>query len=855
MTQSYSAEADAELLLRPFFNEEIGRETLDNGLVALVKPDASSALVSVQAWVKTGSIHEGTFMGSGLSHYLEHMLFKGTRKRLGPEIAVEVQKHGGNINAYTTFDRTVYYIDIPSEHFEVALDVLSDAVLEATLPADETDRERDVILREIDMGLDDPDRTLTQTLFSTAFREHPYRYPVIGYRDVFESVTRDDLLDYYRTRYLPNNMVLIVAGDVETGAASESIAKYFGNFPRRKLSPVLTPFEPEQRTRRDAHLYRDVNLSRCSLAFKIPGLFHHDAPALDILAAVLANGKSSVLWKRLREGEKLVHDIDGMTWKPGGGGLLGISFTADPEKREEASEAVFRVVRETLDDGFSEAMVRKAVRQAMVSEINVRKTVSGQASRMGISEVVAGDIRFAQAYFKRLARVKADQLVTLGRKYLQSERLTAVSLNPIDSRPSAQPKKAGRAGVVSFEEKSFPNGGRLLFHQNAKLPNLHVRLVCLGGGSYEPAEKRGVTSLLANLMTLDTAKRSAEQVSEEIESLGGSFSEFSGNNTFGFSIEFLPSDCDVAIDLIDQAVRNPLLQEDTFDRERDAQLASLKEEMDEILYFGMKRLRARFFGGHPLGIEEAGTEETVASIGIDDVAAHYRRLVVPENMIFSVAGDIGDSGIVEKLGGFLEPIPPGGFEKRQPRFTGPPEPGDFFETLPRQQAVVLRAYPDVGVTDPAHPVGEVLDELFSGMSSRLFERVREKLGLAYYVGAGRVGGIREGMFYLYAGTHPGSVEEVVREMDDEVLRVREAGVTAEELERCRARLKARKRMSLQTNGTRAIIAGLNAAYGLPVNEWLQQDVKIDAVTLEDITAYAREYLDDRKRVSLIVNPG
>ncbi len=854
MTRSYMAGADAERLLQPFFSEEIDRTTLDNGLVAIVKPDTSAALVSVQAWVKTGSIHEGDFLGSGLSHYLEHMLFKGTRKRLGPEIAAEVQKHGGNMNAYTTFDRTVYYIDIPSEYFEVALDVLADAVFDATIPPDEAVGERDVILREIDMGLDDPDRTLTQTLFSTAFREHPYRYPVIGYRDVFESVTHEDLLGYYRSRYLPNNLALIVAGDVEADAARERIEHHFGGFNRRKLSPVLNPFEPEQVARRDADLYRDVNVSRCTLAFKIPGLFHRDAPGLDILAAVLGNGKSSVLWKRLRDGKQLVHEIDAMTWKPGGGGLLGISFTADPDKRERASEAVLETIESTLRDGLDDGAVNKAVRQALVSEINVRKTVSGQASRLGVAEVVAGDIGFSRAYFRRLADVSAGELGELGRHYLQPGKMTAVSLNPESARPAARKGKHGQAAPVAFEEETFANGARLLFHHNAKLPNVHVRLICLGGGSYESPEKRGVTALLAALMTRDTEKRSAEEVSEEIESVGGAFSEFCGNNTFGVSLEFLPDDFDIALDLLDQAVCHPVFQEDTFRREKAAQLSSLKEELDEILFYGMKRLRERFFGDHPLCIEESGTTETIPAIGLGDLVAQYRRLVVPANLVLSVAGDLADSKVVDELRAFLKSLPSAPFERGASEFGGPPEPGGFSESLRRQQAVVLQGFPDCGVADETFPAGEVLDELFSGMSSRLFERVREELGLAYYVGSGRVSGIHEGMFFLYAGTHPEKAGEVTREMDAEIRRVREGGVTPEELERCRVRIKARKRMSLQTNSTRAMIAGLNATYGLPVNHWLQQDAKIDAVTLENLQAFAKRHLQPEKRVALTIGP-
>ena len=201
---------DADLL-ESLAAESYHRYHLENGLTGLFRPDRSLALCSTQVWIKSGSIHEEGSLGAGLSHYLEHMLFKGTEKREGREISECVQAAGGYINAYTTFDRTVYYIDIPSENVDVALDVLGDSVFKSTLPPDEIEKERDVILREIDMGEDDPDRKLIRALFETAFRTHPFRYPIIGYKDLFANVSRDELVAYYERHYVPNNAVLVLS--------------------------------------------------------------------------------------------------------------------------------------------------------------------------------------------------------------------------------------------------------------------------------------------------------------------------------------------------------------------------------------------------------------------------------------------------------------------------------------------------------------------------------------------------------------------------------------------------------------------------------------------------------------------
>src|SRR6185369_2293144 len=213
-------------LLETLWREPIERYSLANGLTVLLRPDAAAALASVQVWVKTGSIHEDAHLGAGLSHFVEHMLFKGTARRAGREISATVQAHGGYINAYTTFDRTVYYIDLPSEHTAVAIDILADAVLNSTLPADEVTKEREVILREIAMTKDDPDNRLWDTLFSTAFREHPFRQPIIGHREVFSTVTRDELSGYYRARYVPNSLVGCIVGDIDLAAARAAVEQH-----------------------------------------------------------------------------------------------------------------------------------------------------------------------------------------------------------------------------------------------------------------------------------------------------------------------------------------------------------------------------------------------------------------------------------------------------------------------------------------------------------------------------------------------------------------------------------------------------------------------------------------------------
>lgn len=852
MSQKPSARPHDLALLENLWREPIERYTLANGLTVLLKRDSAAPVSSVQVWVKTGSIHEGGSLGAGLSHYLEHMLFKGTTRRAGREISATVQAHGGSINAYTTFDRTVYYIDLPAEHTAVAIDLLADVVLHSTLPADEVVKEKEVILREIDMCLDDPDQRLSQALFETAFRNHPYRQPIIGHRDVFAACTREDLLTYYRARYLPNNLVLVITGDFDPGVTRAAITEHFGQAPRVRLAPVLVPDESGQLSRRDQHLFEDVQVSRAGLGWQIPGLTHPDAPALDMLAMVLGHGDSSILWQGIREKARLVHMIDAMAWSPGTSGLFYISYLADPDKRVAAEQAILRELTRLAAKGFRAPLLAKAIRQAVTSEVNMRKTMSGQASRLGAGEVVIGDINYTRTYFERLFALTPAALQRVMRTYLVPERLTVVSSNPVSAVAHAGGADSRPAASLDFEEHTLPNGARLLLQPNQQLPNLHLRLAFAGGPMFEPVDRRGLTALLATLLTKDTKRRSAEEVARTIEAVGGSFHEFSGNNSFGLAAEVLPGDTPLALQLIADAVLQPAFKAATLEVERESALAALKEGRDDVVTVGRKKMREMFFGSHPYAIESDGDEAGLKAIGLADLRALQGRLLVAGNAVLAVAGDFDAKQLLPKLRAFLTRLPPGRVPKVQAKVAG--SVGDFIEIQPRQQAIVFQAFPGPGLRAKDYPVSEVADELFSGMASHLFERVREEKSLAYFVRSNCIVGLDTAMFYFFAGTSPQRYEEVIAELNREIDRVQQGGVTAVELQRCQVRLKAGKRMGMQTNSVRAQQAAINAIHGLPINDWRTYDARIAAVTLSDIQAFARQYFQRSHRVQLVVKP-
>ena len=506
--------------------------------------------------------------------------------------------------------------------------------------------------------------------------------------------------------------------------------------------------------------------------------------------------------------------------------------------------------------------MRKAIRQLVVTEINGRKTVAGQAARLGLAEVVVGDLSYSQHYFERLKSVTPARLRAVLQQYLQAGRQISISLNPAEpvvEAASGAAKRAGKSKPAKITEYRARNGARLLLQPDRRLPNVHLRLLALGGPATDPVGCRGATGLMATLLTRDTKRRSAAEVARTIEAVGGAFYPFTGNNSFGLAAEVLPSEIDVALGLLGDAVTQPTFQASSFAVERDAQLADLSQDEDDVVTFARKHTRRLFFGEHPLAVDASGDAAGLTRLKLADLRALYRRLVVAPNLVLSVAGDFDPAVLGPKLKRWLDRMPaaPKGFEQSAlvaPAWSAPAAVGDFVEKQPRQQAVVLQAFPGPGVNDDTFYTGEVADELFSGMSSRLFERVREDKGLAYFVRSARITGLRGGMFYFYAGTAPGKEKAVLTELNREIARVAAGRVTLDELTRCKTRLLAGRRMSRQTNGARAMHAGLNALYGHPVDDDAAYEAGVQAVDAAALARFAKSHLKKTSRTQVVVRP-
>lgn len=828
--------------------------TLDNGLVIIVREDPSAPVVSVQAWCKAGSIDEGKWLGAGLSHMLEHMLFKGTAKRGPGEIDRVVQDAGGYMNAYTSFDRTVYYINVPSTGSKIAIDILCDIMQSATLPPEEVEKEKQVILREMDMNQDDPSRRASRRLFETAYIRSPYRYTVIGYPDIFTELAREDIVAYYREKYAPNNTFFVIVGDIHAAEVEGQIRECYKGVRARPLPPSVMPLEPPQAAPREIFEESPIELGHFHYAWHIPDIRHPDVPVLDVLATLLGNGHSSRLYQEIRERRGLVHSIDAWTYNPGNPGLLGVSGVVDGALFEQARLAV-RGELDKIRAGFvSDQELAKAVKQFTAATLATRKTMQGQAQDFGGNWMAANDLNFSERYLAAVKRVTREDIQRVAQKYLVPENRTLYALLPTGTiLQTAESREVIVQNPIHRLE--FPNGLRLLVKEDHRLPFVEFRMVFRGGVLAENQENNGLTLLLAKCILKGTPTRTAEQIANEIESLGGSLDSYGGNNSFGINAEVLSSDFAQGLDLLTDVVLNPIIPEASLEREKEVQLATIRAQRDHMLQSASKGMRRLLFGTRGYGLDVTGSETSVRGVNREHLLNFYRELTVPNNCVVAVFGDItlekAKAAIEEKFGNW-KPGPPIKVEAGEPLH--PAEVLRVSESRDKKQGVIVIAFPGVSIHNKDRHALELIQEALSDLGSRLFVRIRENLGLAYYVGAQHFLGLQPGYFALYAGTMPDKLEQVEAEMLNEVALLRESGLTEEELKRAKAKLLGQKKIARQDLGGYAVATALDELYGLGFQNCDLEDAQYEAVTLQEVQEVIRRHLDPAKCVISTVSP-
>lgn len=840
--------------------------TLPNGMKVILIQNNRAPVTSMLVWVNVGSKDEmeGEY---GMAHILEHMLFKGTTHRAPGEIAKEVESSGGRINAYTSFDQTVYYIDMASRYTERGLDVLSDMVFNATIAPEEFTREKEVVIEEIKRGMDDPGRKLSQAVFRNAFQRHPYGRPIIGYQESVRAFTRDSTYEFYKKWYKPNNMVLVVSGDFDSDEIKPVIEQKFGQAVRETIKTPDITAEPRQREARAEIIKSDVKATQLQIAFHIPGFSAGDTKSVDMLAEILGSGRTSRLYSEVKNNLRLVHNIYAGAYTPEDPGLFLIGMELEPENVQKALAAVFEEINKIKENGVTAEEMNRAKLGVKAYFIRSRATMSGEARTAANFESLAGDYRGKDAYISGIEQLSSQDVVNAAVKYLRPESVTIGLLTPEKSQVNLSETDLIESSAVltgAAEEKNEPasggfvetrlsNGARLLIKQDHSLPLVSLRAAFLGGVRYETIGNNGINNFLAMVWDKGTKDKNAEELARALEDMAASVSSFSGRNSFGLEADFLSQYLDESLTLFTEVLTQPRIDSAEVERQRPVILAAIKRQQDEMSARTFKLFSKTIYQGSPYALDMLGTSETVEAIKTDDIREYYDKWVRPSNMVLSIVGDVDPEAVQARLEELLK-----GWNGKA---STPPEINlpDKWEgvrkaedVIDRAQAHLILGFPAPGLKSEDKYSLEVLDNVLSGQGGRLFIELRDKKSLGYTVTSFYSHGLGTGSFGFYIAFDPAKVNEARDGFGAVIEEIKKNGVSDKELEGAKENLLGTFDIALQSYEAQASQAAFNDLYGLGVEYPETYVEKINAVTKEDVVRAARRYLNMDQAVEVIV---
>jgi zinc protease len=649
-------------------------------------------------------------------------------------------------------------------------------------------------------------------------------------------------------------MTFVVAGDVDAQKIREQVEEAFKKYSRQPLEPLYVASEPEQIGRREAHEEFPTELTRFSLAWRVPGLTNPDTPALELLGDVLGSGRSSLLNQELREKQQIVHSIDSGVFSLQTDGVFIIQALCDPAHRSAVEREALAVVERIKETGGTQAELDKARRSMLASQLAGLSTARGKASDLGSNWLLTKNVNFSKDYLDAIGRVTTADLKRVAREYLRADRLNVTSLNP----PGTLVGKTGTGRkAVSSEIKKFvlPNGLRLLVREDPRLPLVSVYAAFRGGLLAEKPETNGITRLLSRALLKGTKNRSSAQIAEQIEGAGGRIGSDNGNNSFSVSLEVMKPDLALGLDILADILQNPVFPEKEVELEKGAQIAAIKAEDEQITAVARNVLRERLFNSHPYALRTSGRSESVEKLSPADLRAFKDEYVVANNGVLAVFGDVKAEEVLQLVEKDFGTMPAGKLALSDPpKPVAPDAPLSVVEERNKQQAVVMIGYPGSDVLSPDRTLLDLLNEASNDLGSRFFNRIREQMGLAYFVGAGNFAGLVPGSFVFYLGTDPKKVDAVTVELQDEINGLSKDGLTEEELARAKKKLLGSEAIRNQSNSAFAAHVAVDELVGLGFDNYLRRRKQVESATVGDIRNAAAKYFGTPSRVEVIVRP-
>ncbi|HVG94483.1 MAG TPA: pitrilysin family protein [Planctomycetota bacterium] len=875
----------------------ISETTWPNGLRLLVRRQPDNPMVTTMIWYAVGSRDEGVGE-TGLSHYLEHMLFKGTERYAVGEIDAITQANGGANNASTREDATEYHFSFPADRWEVALEIEADRMRNSTVQQAEFDLEKNVVLQELHSGLDDPATVMWQALEAAAFPVARYHHPVIGWQEDVETTTRERMMAYYRRHYTPDRATIVVVGGVDPARVIRRVDELFAAVPRGDVVRFEQK-EPPALGETRLTLVQDTPVPRLVLAFRARKTLDPREPVLDVLAEILAGDKSTRLDRALVQ-TGIATQVAAWNDSRRDDGLFTIQAQpAEGHTLDEVEAGVRKVLVELAEKGPTEDEVRLARAKILASQVYQQESSMGLASRIG-SMAAVGDWRYVLRYPKSVEATTAENVREEARGVFDLAKATVARSLPKsggtgggrgadedddedddgqDVRRAAlragdkgarraryREGTAAPAGAAAVADGPLdraltlkpvrvvlPNGLTVIVLRRTQAAIFQARLSVQDGRLGEAAP--GLDALAGSLLEEGTRLRGPEAIAQAIGAVGGTLAAGPG----GAHLKTLSKDAATGLGLLAEVVTQPAFKAEDLGRAKARQLAALAEDLETPRALVSENFRRAVYGpDHPLGRNPRGTPESIRAATRDAVQAHHARFWVPRNATLAIVSDLDPAYVVarveEAFGGWK------GGERPNVDSGATPElrATRIATALDRTQTNLILGHLGVTRTDPDFVALEAFDNVFglgSGFTSRLAKSVRDTRGLAYsvYGTISTSATTLPGYFVMYAATNPKDAAKATALMREELAAVLgDRPPTAQELTGAKAALRGEMVSSCETGAGLLGVLHLCERYGLGFDYPHRYLHALESLTVEEVVAAARRHVFPDRLLEVVV---
>lgn len=834
---------------------------LDNGQTVVVQEVKNNPIVTIDTWIKTGSIDEED-SNNGVAHFLEHLFFKGTKTHEPGEFDKILETKGAITNAATSKDFTHYYITIPSKDFDLAMDLHGDMILHPLIPRKEMEKERKVVLEEISKDLNSPTKIMQDNLNSMLYTTHPYKRKVIGRSDVIETITRDQVLSFYNKNYSPSNMVTVIIGDVDANHAIEKTKEAFNAEYKKQTKTIYTKEAPLTKQQKKVE-YLDTESGYMVIGFRGTPIDDKDSYALDVLATILGDGRSSVLNQVLKEKKRIAFSVDAGNSTFRDDGIFYISANYEPTKCKIVQDTIFNEIEKIQKNGVTDDQLKLAKNIIERSTYYSRESITNIATEIGYTMALTNDIKFYDTYLDNIKNVSKEDVKKVAEKYLGINR-SAVSIVlpksakevPVASLTQQAPATAELVSENAQTQKyKLSDGATMLYTPNNVNDIIAISIYAKGGQLAE--QKAGTANLTATAMMRGTKNYTSLELSQVLEDNGIKIQPSASADAFAINVLTTKDEYDKTLELLNEVVNNATFEDYEIDKVKTEKLNTIKRNKDVPLQRAIEEYRDLIYQNSPYSISSKILEKNIPNITKEDIINYYNSIFAPKNLVISINGNIDKDKTIQALNNIFKPkenTKNFDFAQYNSKIPTVTTPRQTIQKVPTTEtAWILLGWQTNGVlNEKDYATLQVIDSLLgSGMSSRLFKDLREQEGLAYQLGSGYSPNVLRGSFLLYIGTNPQTLDKAKSGLFAEITRLKTEYVGDKELQDAKEKLLGNYVIGLETNLDKASNIGWYEASTRGYEFKDKYEKLINSVTDSDIIEIANKYFTDDYILSIV----